>query len=94
MNGRLNDRDKLKFLSREWGYAEVTKALLALSGDERYLVKNYKGRLPTHWIPGEPLPGNPRTTVAIELTGFTEQRAIHAAYWKAMRGKQMKSKPK
>jgi hypothetical protein len=86
-NGRLTHADKLKFLSGEWGYAEVTTAVLALSGDRRFLVKNYRGKLPSGWNVGDPLPGNPCATVAIETTAYSEQRAIHAAYWKAKRGK-------
>ena len=87
-NGRLTARDKLRFLSREWGYAEITRVIMALSGDRKYLVKNYRGRLPDNWNIGDPLPGNPRATKMIEVTSYSEQRALHAAYWKALWAKE------
>jgi hypothetical protein len=87
-NGRLTSEDKLRFLSREWGYAEITKVILALSGDQKFLVKNYRGKLPADWNTGDPLPGNPRATRMIEVTAYSEQRALHAAYWKTLTSKE------
>lgn len=55
---------------------------MALSGDQKFIVKNYKGKLPGDWKRGDPLPGNPRATHVIERSGYTLNDAVTTAYVK------------
>jgi hypothetical protein len=82
--------EKLKFLSREWGFAEVTRVTMALSGDQKFIVKNYRGELPTDWERGDPLRGNPRATKVIERSGNTLSDAVTMAYSKMKQRKKKK----
>lgn len=78
----LTSEEKLRLLREAWGYVEVVVVRYKLSGERRYLAKNYSGQLLDGLRPrGTALPGNPHTTQKREVTGYTPDQALTRAYW-------------
>lgn len=87
---RLTREEKLREIEKAWGYAEVTRVLYLATGERRYCVRNYSGSLIDQMWALRGLPGNPKATKKIEITGPTEEGAVTTAYWRMLW--QMKNK--
>ena len=76
----LTVEEKLHELEKLWGYAEVTRVLIVVTGERKYCVRNYSGSLIDEMWALQGLPGNPGAQRKIEITGTTREAAIHTAY--------------
>ena len=86
--------EKLDALEKAWGYVEVSRVTIVISGWHTWLVKNYKGK-PISKMGDKGLPSNPNATTKIEYSGGDRNRVINNAYrsmiFKAQKAESKKS---
>ena len=93
---KLTLEERLRQLEKAWGYVEVNRVTLVVTGEQRYCVRNYSGSIVDEMSTVRGLPGNPNAARKIEITGRTEREAVQVAYrimknrWK--QGKREKSR--
>jgi len=80
LSARLTHEERLRQLEKAWGYVEVNRVTLVVTGERRYCARNYSGSLIDEMSTLRGLPGNPTATRKIEITGRTEREAVQAAH--------------